>query len=66
MKSAIPHVIIMGVEICRERLVWVLIILIALPPRSFTLGGMNLIDEGDQSAVLRTTGLAAEDIFQKT
>jgi len=39
--------------------------LIALPPRSFTLGGMNLMDEGDQSAEGRTTGLAAEDIFQK-
>jgi hypothetical protein len=26
---------------------------------------MNLMDEGDQSAVLRTTGLAAEDIFER-
>jgi hypothetical protein len=40
-------------------------ILIDFPPRSFTLGGMNLTEEGDQSAEERTTGLAAEDILLK-
>jgi len=40
-------------------------ILIDLPPRSFTLGGMNLAAVGDQSAEERTTGLAAEDILLK-
>jgi hypothetical protein len=52
----------MGVEICKERLVWVLIILIALPPTEFTLGGIYLMAEVFQSLEERTSGFA-EDII---